>query len=138
MAAVAIDATGHRILVSAHDFAQVLGVEMPRQGSGADKVAEHHRQLAALGFYTGGALRGGVRSWRRLGRGLQLRDRREELAARAQRNADLLEVIFGNMGQRIEIDLVLGEQIHVSAEAQMVQPRGDVLRHSRLAQTYPE
>jgi hypothetical protein len=37
-------------LVGADDFAQVFGVELPRQGGRVGEVAEHHRELAAFGL----------------------------------------------------------------------------------------
>ena len=38
------------ILVAAIDLAHLLGIEMLGELGGTDEIAEHHRQLAALGF----------------------------------------------------------------------------------------
>src|ERR1051326_3515524 len=37
---------GH--LIGLHDLAQLFGVELLREGGGADQVTEHHRQLPPL------------------------------------------------------------------------------------------
>ena len=50
-------------------------------------------------------------------------------------DTDLLQVVLAKARQCIEIDLVLGEHVHVSTEAQIVQPVGDVVRHSCLIWT---
>src|SRR6516165_11033138 len=44
------DYLGAPSVISADDLPQLLGVEPGRQCGGADEVAEHDRNLAALGF----------------------------------------------------------------------------------------
>jgi hypothetical protein len=36
-------------VISQDDFARILGVKLGREGSRAHKIAEHHREVAALG-----------------------------------------------------------------------------------------
>ena len=55
MAREALDHRGGRLLVGAHDAAQVLGVEALREIRRAHQVAEHHGELAALGLGGGSA-----------------------------------------------------------------------------------
>ena len=48
MSLVARDRARHRVLLAHHHLAQVLRIELTRQLGGADQIAEHHGQLAAL------------------------------------------------------------------------------------------
>jgi hypothetical protein len=42
--------SGDAAVVAADDLAQILGIEAGRQGRRADQIAEHDRQLPALGL----------------------------------------------------------------------------------------
>ncbi len=57
VARVALDHCRRRILIGAHDAAEIFGVEALREIGGAHQVAEHHGELAALGV---GRLRKGT------------------------------------------------------------------------------
>ena len=83
------------VLVGAQDLAHLLGVEPAAQRGRADQVAEHHRELSALG--RGGRCCAGRHrhSWRRRrGCGLvaQRGDRREQLGRGPSGQAELLQV----------------------------------------------
>jgi hypothetical protein len=43
------DDLGAAAVIGANDCSKVLGIELGRERGGADEVAEHHGQLAALG-----------------------------------------------------------------------------------------
>jgi hypothetical protein len=47
------DLLGAAAVIGADDFAHVLGVETSGERGRADEVAEHHRELAALGGASG-------------------------------------------------------------------------------------
>ena len=75
------DRVGDAMVIGADDFAQILGIEAPRQRRRADQIAEHYRQLATLSFNgdrSSGAFRlcGGLRRVTTKGR-----DRRQHPAA---------------------------------------------------------
>ena len=61
----------------------------------------------------------------RSGIGRLLGDRRDQLAPRAEGDADLLQVLFANVRQGVQIDLVLGEYGRVSAKPDSFQPVPD-------------
>jgi hypothetical protein len=69
------------------------------------------------------------RQRRRLIRG-KTGDRPDQLLSRAERDADLFEVGFGQVGQDVRVDLMLAEQGFILSEPDAVQPLGDVHRRS--------
>ena len=93
--------TRHRVLVAAHDIAQVLRVQLRRKRSRAHHVHEHYGQLAALGLGADGTVAGGILVWCRLGIGFKLTDRREQLAPGTQCDPYLPQVIFSDMRERV-------------------------------------
>jgi hypothetical protein len=122
------DDLGARPLVAADHLVQILRVHARGQRGGTDHVAEHHGQLAPFGFPT----RAGGRTGRRLRRGPggsgrdagfgQSGDRPHEPLAVAERDPELGQVGLGQIGEHVEIDAVLGEQLGVSAEADLLEP----------------
>src|SRR4029077_2548471 len=85
-------------LIGRDDLAQVLRVHTYRECRRADEVREHHGDLAALGGVFG--LRLGQRRLRRCLDGTyKLRNRRQYLSSMAERDANVLEVLIGQMGQ---------------------------------------
>ena len=66
-AAVALRSTSaQHVVIGRDDLSHVLGVEPRRQRGRADEVAEHHRELAALGR-VGGCRTGRRCRWSRIG-----------------------------------------------------------------------
>lgn len=55
------------------------------------------------------------------------RDRLQELLARAEGEAELAQVGVGQLGQDLEVDAALGEDLGVGAEAQLIEPAADRL-----------
>src|SRR5689334_8829495 len=81
-----------------------------------------HRDLPALG----GILRlrlfsgdGFKRCW---GRARKLADRRLHYSAMPERDADVLEVLIGQIAERRDIDLVLGKYLSVLSHAELFEP----------------
>jgi hypothetical protein len=73
----------------------------------ADQIAEHHRQLPALGL-TGGSRRRSGCQWR-FGR-TEGGDGVEQATAMAtQHDAKILEIFRGELGQCFQVDLVLAK-----------------------------
>ena len=123
---------GHGILVDANCRAHLLGIERRRQRGRADKIDKHHRQLAPLGCRRprrqrslgwGGA-QSRSRSQSRVG---QRGDRFQKLAAVPDDgDANVLQVIGGQLGQNVGSDLILPERLPVALQPQLSQPRQDI------------
>jgi hypothetical protein len=120
---------GNNAVVGADHFAQFFGIEPRRHGGRTDQVAEHHRQLPPLGF--GGWRRRGKRfdRGRRHAALAQRRDRFEELATIADRgDADLPEILPGQLGQDLGVDAVIAKRRFVFLQPQTAKPRRNVHR----------
>ena len=130
------------IEISADQVAPLLGIELRGNAGRADEIAEHHREIAAFarGFGRWGERRRRHRSRdRRRNDGrcrrgcrhrrscpLQRGDRPQNLAPVAERgNADLFQVLIGQIGKDREIDIVLGETRRVLTEPKTGQPLFD-------------
>ena len=48
-------------------------------------------------------------------------------------NAEVLEVVGGQIGQEIDVDLVVAERLLVALEPEAAQPIPDVIHHATLA-----
>jgi hypothetical protein len=113
--------------IGVDEVAPVLGVELRRESRRTDQIAEHHRDRPTFGVGTERS-----RGRRRGGGGLlgrcvtQSRDRFDEALAVPERNAELLEIGFGQLRQDFRVDLVLAEGRFVLAEADPLQPLADV------------
>ena len=89
-----------------------------RRGLGrADQIAEHDRQLSALGdgcrrcsfFWSRGVI-------------LHCHDRREQFAAARKHYAEILQILCRQPGERFLIDIILAEGGFVSFKAKPAQP----------------
>jgi hypothetical protein len=114
-------------------LAQLFGIEPRRQRRRTDQVAEHHRQLPALGRRLRLPLSAG---WRCRGRrnvilgGAQRPNGSDQPFAVPHRHPKLFEVGVGQLGQDLMVDVVLAEYRCVLFEAELPQPLGDI--HRRL------
>ena len=113
------------ILVSQIHLPQILRVQTPGEFGRADQIAEHHRKLApfCISLLWTRRCRGGINKRRRViaKRG----DRLEKFLAWSKGNGELFQILFGQLGKNLEVDLLFGEQLRVLAETEPVQP----LRH---------
>jgi hypothetical protein len=86
-------------VISANDVAQLVRIEPPRQGGGADEVDEHDRELAAFRgvyrFRRHGSSRGFERG---LARGSGPTDGCKNFPPVPERNADILEILSVRWG----------------------------------------
>ena len=121
------DLAGDGVLVGADDLAHLLGVEPRGERGRADQVDEHHRELAALGLERRRGSRIGRRCGaglgrggrRRLGRGAQGGDRLEHPAPVADDgDADVLEVVGGQLRQDLAVDVVVAERLGVMLQTE--------------------
>ena len=134
------DDLGAGLLVAADHLTQIFRVHPGRKRRGADHVAEHHGQLAALGLAAGWGGRGrlgrrfGASPARRVG---QLGDRAHQSLAVAERDPELRQVGLGQIRQNVEVDVVLGEQLGISLEADLLEPFVH-LRHSTTPRGAPD
>ena len=62
-------------------------------------------------------------------------DRREQPAARAKGDADAPQVVLGDVGQGVEIDLVLAKRLRISPKPEPFEPFADVTAHVCLVAT---
>jgi len=117
-------------VVCADDLTNVLGVEARRERGRADEVAEHDRELAALG---------GVKLARRgrcpsrngdcrcaLLNGFEIGNRAQQLAAMAEQDAQLLQILIRQIGEDAEIDPVLAKRLRVLLQTDLAKPTVDV------------
>ena len=122
----------HGVLVSRHKLAQIFWIELPRQFRRADKVAEHHGQLAS--FRIGRPFCCDCRLHlcvalpiRLLGKPL---DRCRELAPRSHRQAELFQIIVRKIARGIQVDLVFSKRIRIFAKPEFCQQLMDIVRQS--------
>ncbi len=115
-------------MVGGDDLAQILGVEPGRQLGRADEVAEHDRQLAALGSRDGRRRGGGLGRRAAAHRG----DRGEQPAAVADRgDAETDQVLGRQRGQDVGVDVVVAECGLILPKAEPAQPLRDIGSHAR-------
>ena len=119
------DDLGDAAVVGADHVAQVLGVEPRGERGRADEVAEHDRELTPLGLSGRCGPRG-----RRVGgfpAGLASRgDSLQQALAIAERDAELLEIGIGEIGEHVGADRMGSEGLGVAAESQVGEPLPDV------------
>ena len=117
-------------MIGADDLPHVLGIEPRRQRGRADEIAEHHRELAALGGVQR-ARRGRRRSRngdcrRALLHGFEIGNRAQQLAAMAEQEAQLLQILIRQIGEDAEIDPVLAKRLRVLLQTDPAEPTVDV------------
>ena len=112
-AAEAAHGLGDAFLIGRNDLAQVLRVHAGGERRRTDQVREHHRDLAALGGVLGLRLRSRRRAQCCRGSAGKLADGREHLPPMPERDADVLEVLIGQMTEDGNIDLILGKALRV-------------------------
>ena len=117
-------------VVRADDLVHVLGVELRRERGRADEVAEHDRELTALGGVQW-ARRGGGRSRNgdcrcALPKGFETTNRAQQLAAMAEQYAQLLQILIRQIGEDAEIDPVLAKRGRVLLQTDPAEPTVDV------------
>jgi hypothetical protein len=89
---------------------QILGIELCRERGRADEVGEHDGQLPVLGAIALSRLSGGHRRGRMVA---EFADRSQQLAAVSQGHAQFLQILIGQFGENIEIDVVIGKTLGV-------------------------
>jgi hypothetical protein len=125
----ALDYRGSAAVIGADHRPQILRVEPRRQRRRADQIAEQHGQLPPLGL--GGGYCGRYRRRGKLGGGrwqsafAKCGDRLEQLQARTERQAEPLQMGFGQLRQHLGVDLVLAERRLVTLQPQAAKPRRD-------------
>ena len=120
--------------------APVLGIETRGKGGGADEIAEHHRDRAALGREFRGLSRRGrrLRPCAHVGRRRrrQCGDGGEQLSPIAHGgDTDHLEVIDRQVRKDRLVDAVVAKRGLVTLETYALQPRPDV--HARPQRPFP-
>ena len=112
---------GDAFLIGRNDLAQVLRVHARGQRRRTDQVGEHHRDLAAFGSVLD--LRLGQRRLRRCRNGTgKLRNRAQYFAPITEKDAQLLQVLIGQIGQDREINAVFGKGLRVLGHAELLEP----------------
>src|SRR5208282_3275362 len=86
------------------------------------EIAEQKRDRTALDGGRGWMSAGARRRWRRR---LEIRDRLHQALARPNRNAKLLQIGFGQLGQDVPVDFARAKHGLVLAETNTVEPLAD-------------
>ncbi len=121
-AAVALDQFGAAAVIGADDAPQILGVEPRRQRRRAHEIAEHHRELTALGgilWPSLGRVSGSRRGW---GDAREPPDRTQHLAAIAEHDAEVFRILVRQVSKDGQINAVLGKALPVLGQAERCQP----------------
>src|SRR5215469_14671657 len=119
-------------MVGADDPPQVLGVESGRECGRPHQVAKHDRELAALGLIS--------LSWldrhrcRRCCDGnrsaAEIADRAQHFQPVPKRDAEIFEMLLGQVGKNGNIDLVFGKALSVLGHAEIFEPLLNLLHGS--------
>ena len=112
-------------MICSDDLAQILGIEASGELGRADQIAEHHRQLPALGIGPHGRIAGG----RCRHRGTERGDGVEQPPTMPdQDDAEILQILGRQARQYPLIDLVRAERRLVLLEPEPSQPLRDIHR----------
>ena len=127
----------HRAVIGADQVAQILRVELRRKRGRTDEIAEHHRQLSALGIgwrrriadcrCYGGSRRVGAEC----GNGVE-----QPPAMAYQGNAEFFQILGCQACQQFGVNSVIAECWGVLFEPQLAQPIGDLDRHRPCSHQY--
>ena len=101
---IGADDRGAGLLIRPDHLACVLGIEPRRERGRTGEIAEHHGELAPLGAID---RCGGRRGRAQIGNGAQ------QLAAMAERDAEILQILLGEIAKHGKIDVVLGKALLV-------------------------
>src|ERR1700690_3589740 len=117
-------------VVRTDDLLHVLGVEPGRERGRTNEVAEHDRELAALGVVQRaqrGRSRCGCGTYRNaLLNGFEIGNRAQQLPAMAEQDAQLLQILIRQIGEDAEIDSVLTKRPCVLLQTDPAEPIIDV------------
>ncbi len=117
-------------LISPDHLPVLFRVQPFGQGAGIDQVTEHDGELTTLGFR--------VRSNRYRRRLLALiigssrrrldhrRNRFHQLLAGAKRDIEILEILFGQIRQNLDIDFIFGEHRRIFCKSDARKPLVDL------------
>src|SRR6516225_2248197 len=120
------DDFGNNTMVRGDDISQILRVKTSGERRRAHEIAEHHRQLTALGHGSDT-----VRLGRRIKVAAQRGDSREQLAAVPdEAYAKFPEIVGSQLRQYRDIDRVVTKRLIVLLHSEAVEPGCDV--HARL------
>ena len=103
-------------------LAHLLGVEPFGDRRRVHEVDEHDRDLPPLGAVDrpAGQRRGGA---------IEEGNRPQEALAIAQRHAERLEILLGEIGQDVPGDAIGREGLGIGAEAQLLKPASEFFDH---------
>ena len=108
----------HRVLVSAHDVAQLFRIDPSAEIDRSDKIHEHDCELTTLGRR---------RRWARRQVCRKKADRFEHLSPVTDGlDTDLLEIVDRQARQDIKVDAVVPERLLVGLQAEAAKPFSDV------------
>ena len=109
-------------MIGGDNLAVILGIEPRRECGRSRQIAEHNRQLPALGF--GSNRRSG--GWGRRRRRSQILECAQYSLAVAEQHAELFEISLGQIGQAFGIDRVVAKGQFVLLQPKAAQPNTDI------------
>ena len=113
----ALHGLDNAFLIGRDDLAQVLRIHASGQCRRTDQVEEHHCDLAALGGFLGADCR-------------RRADGRQYFSSMPEWDADVLEVLIGQIAEDRDIDHVLGKALSVLGQTDLFEPITNIQHRS--------
>jgi hypothetical protein len=111
---------------------QVFRIEPGRERCRTNKISEHHREQAPLGFVP-------ARRCRRYSNLIELCNRAQHFLAMPERDSDSFEVLVGQIAENGRINIVVGKTLRVLPEAKSAETIRNLLHGGhRLSQVWPK
>jgi hypothetical protein len=107
--------TGAGGMIGIDHGAHILGIESDRQRRRAHQIADHHREMTALGSVLRRRFNR-IFGWCKSGP-LKFRDRAQNFTAMPQQDAKVFEVLLRQIADDREINGVLGEALRILFQA---------------------
>src|SRR5262249_54642244 len=126
------------LMIRADYRTQILRVELGRERRRANKVGEHHSQLAAFGVVSPSWLRRqGCRRGRYGNRSVaEIADRPQHFAAIAEQDTKVFKVLVCQVLEDREVNSVLRKPLHVLGHAEFFEPVRNLLHRGHQGRSW--
>src|SRR5215472_269226 len=128
-ATMVLNQFGAAAVIGSNDASEVLGVEPSRHRRRTHQVAKHDGELAAFGLISPSYLgrRGCLRCRYGNRSTAEIADRAEHFQSVPKSDAEIFEMLLGQIGKNENIDLVFGKTISVLGHAELFEPVRNLL-----------